>query len=100
MDLTAGVDMLRLRGAGPAVQHLREGTMAWDVFICHASEDKAAFVRDLAVELAKRGLQVWYDEMELRLGDSLRRKIDEGLRESRFGIVVLSPHFFGKNWTE
>jgi hypothetical protein len=44
-------------------------------------------------------LRVWYDEFELRIGDSLRRKIDMGLAKSRFGVVVLSRAFFGKGWT-
>ena len=43
---------------------------------------------------------MWYDEFELRIGDSLRRKIDAGLAQSRFGIVVLSHAFFAKNWPQ
>jgi len=35
----------------------------------------------------------------LRIGDSLRRKIDQGLGNSKFGVVVLSKNFFKKNWT-
>ena len=69
-----------------------------DVFISHASEDKDGIVRPLAHALKSHGLDVWYDEFELRIGDSLRRKIDRGLAASRFGIVVLSEHFFGKGW--
>lgn len=72
----------------------------FDVFISHASEDKDDVVRPLAENLRNLGLRVWYDEFELRVGDSLRRKIDEGIVNSRFGIVVLSPSFFGKGWTE
>ena len=71
----------------------------WDVFICHASEDKDSFVRPLAVELTKT-IRVWYDEFTLTVGDSLRRKIDEGLAKSRYGIVVLSKAFFAKNWPQ
>ena len=70
----------------------------WDVFISHASEDKESFVHPLAEELTRLGLRVWYDKFTLRLGDSLRETIDYGLRYSRFGIVVLSPHFFSKDW--
>lgn len=69
----------------------------WDVFISYASEDKD-FVGPLATALEESGLQVWLDKLELTVGDSLRRKIDEGLSRSRFGIVVLSPHFFDKPW--
>jgi hypothetical protein len=65
----------------------------WDVFISHASEDKNSVVHPLAEELMLRGLRVWYDKFTLKLGDSLREKIDYGLRYSRFGVVVLSPHF-------
>ncbi len=72
----------------------------WDVFICHATEDKEAFVRPLAEALRKRGFHVWFDEYTLRLGDSLRRSIDRGLSASRFGIVVLSPAFFSKEWPQ
>lgn len=43
---------------------------------------------------------MWYDEFELRIGDSLRRKIDQGLANSRFGVVVLSHAFFAKNWPQ
>jgi len=46
------------------------------------------------------GYAVWYDEFELKLGDSLRRKIDQGLKDSKFGIVILSPSFFAKNWPQ
>jgi hypothetical protein len=42
---------------------------------------------------------VWYDEFELKIGDSLRQKIDKGLARSRFGVVVLSQAFLGKGWT-
>jgi hypothetical protein len=72
----------------------------YDVFISHASEDKDAIVRDLAHALRRRGLEVWYDEFALRIGDGLRRKIDVDLSTSRFGVVVLSPSFFSKNWSE
>lgn len=71
----------------------------FDVFISHASEDKGSIVRPLAHALSNGGLKVWYDEFELKLGDSLRRKIDTGLAKSRFGIVVLSRSFFKKGWT-
>lgn len=72
----------------------------FDVFISHASEDKDEVARPLAAALQSAGLSVWYDEFELRIGDSLRRKIDKGLASSRFGVVVLSQGFFGRGWPE
>jgi hypothetical protein len=74
--------------------------MLYDAFICHASEDKEAFVRPLADALANLHLSIWYDEFSLSVGDSLRQAIDEGLAKSRFGIVVLSPSFFKKGWAQ
>ncbi len=75
------------------------GNKSYDVFISHASEDKDEIVRSLAHALSAEGLGVWYDEFTLRIGDSLRQKIDKGLANSRVGLVVLSPAFLSKGWT-
>lgn len=72
----------------------------YDCFISHASEDKEDFVSPLAMELRRLGVKVWFDKFELKVGDSLSRRIDEGLSNSRFGIVVLSQAFFAKAWPE
>jgi hypothetical protein len=72
----------------------------WDVFISHASEDKARVARPLAKALTSLGLKVWYDETALRVGNSLRREIDKGLANASFGVVVLSPAFFKKDWPQ
>jgi hypothetical protein len=72
----------------------------WDVFVCHASEDKDDFVRPLARGLETHGLKVWFDEFTLTVGDSLRRSIDHGLAGSRFGVVVISPDFLHKEWPQ
>ncbi|PHQ44022.1 hypothetical protein Z052_00890 [Halorubrum sp. C191] len=72
----------------------------YDVFISHASEDKGQVARPLAEELSQRGVEVWFDEFELEIGDNLRESIDEGLSETRYGVVILSENFFGKNWTK
>jgi hypothetical protein len=72
----------------------------YDAFISHASEDKDKFVRQLAQQLKEKNVSVWYDEFSLRVGDSLRKSIDIGLKESNYGIVVLSPSFFEKHWPD
>jgi hypothetical protein len=74
--------------------------MKWDLFISHAHEDKTEVAEPLAKRLEELGLAVWYDDFTLKLGDSLRRSIDHGLANSRYGVVILSPHFFKKNWTQ
>jgi len=70
----------------------------YDVFVSHATEDKKAFVKPLVANLITLGLKVWYDELTLRPGDSLSEKIDAGLSDSRYGVVILSPSFFSKQW--
>lgn len=74
--------------------------MLYDVFISHAYEDKKDFVKPLADKLIEYGIEVWYDEYSLSVGDSLRRSIDKGLKESTYGIIVLSENFFNKNWSQ
>lgn len=71
----------------------------YDVFISHASEDKDDVARPLAEALRNNGLSVWYDEFELKIGDSLRRKIDKGIANSNFGVIVISRDFISKGWT-
>jgi hypothetical protein len=70
----------------------------WDAFISHASEDEETVVIPLANAIKKGGLTIWLDRAELRIGDSLREKIDEGLAHSRFGIIILSRSFLSKDW--
>lgn len=72
--------------------------MEYDIFISHASEDKISFVDPLFKILQNEDIRIWYDRFELKVGDSLREKIDYGLSRSRYGIIVLSHSFFNKEW--
>lgn len=74
--------------------------MEYDVFISHATEDKESFVNELVEELKKRNVRVWVDVLNIKWGDPLRKSIDEGLKKSHFGIVVISKHFIAKGWTQ
>ncbi|MFY1703967.1 DUF1883 domain-containing protein [Micromonospora sp. WMMA1923] len=76
------------------------GGQTWDVFVSHATEDKEAVARPLATALEGLGVSVWLDEVRLTIGDSLRRKIDQGIRSSRFAVVVFSAAFMSKGWTQ
>ena len=73
-----------------------------DVFISHASEDKEAVALPLHDYLVRHGLTVWLDKFELDVGDSLRRSLEHGLRNTQFGVVIVSESFFAphKTWTE
>lgn len=89
-------------GGGPDLLHIQPPSpeREWDVFVCHATENKP-FVNELAAELEDLGVRLWVDAAVIRLGDSIRQQIDYGLTHSRFGIVVLSHEFFAtkKKWT-
>jgi len=71
----------------------------FDAFISYASEDKD-FVLPLAQKLQSLDLEIWLDKFCLQVGNSLRQKIEQGLSRSRFGIVILSPHFCQKQWPQ
>ena len=69
-----------------------------DVFICHAAEDREEIVAPLIEALEDSGISVWHDRAEIRWGDSLLSKIEEGLRISRYVLAVLSKHSVKKPW--
>ncbi|AHH97585.1 toll/interleukin-1 receptor domain-containing protein [Kutzneria albida] len=72
----------------------------YDLFISHAYEDKGEFVRPLVTRLNRFHVSVWYDEHSLQVGDSLSGSIDRGLRESKFGLLVITKSFLKKAWPE
>ena len=82
------------------MQNYQQGSTAPDTFICHASEDKESIARPLRDALKKIGINAWLDESEVRVGDSIRRKIDQGLAACRSATVILSRPFFEKDWTQ
>lgn len=77
-----------------------EPEIQYDLFISHASDDKDDLVEPLVEALQALNVKVWYDKFTLRVGDSLRKKIDQGLSNSRFGTLVLSSAFFAKQWPQ
>ena len=83
-----------------AIELLFSKADEWDVFICHASKDKEAIAKPLRDLLESYGLRVWFDENELKLGDSLRGTIDHALTKSKYGIVILSKAFFERDWPQ
>jgi small GTP-binding protein len=71
----------------------------YDVFISHSSKDKAV-VRPLAERLRADGLRVWYDDWELKPGDNIPHKIEEGLEHSRILLLCMSANAFGSDWAQ
>lgn len=67
------------------------------VYLAHATEDKAV-AEQLAQGLTARGIKVWYDSWEIRAGDSLRQKMDQGLGDCTHFVVLLTPTSIKKPW--
>lgn len=71
----------------------------WDVFISHAHQDKT-IADPFVKKLKEMNVKVWYDKDVLRWGDSLMDSINKGLKNSFYGVVILSKTFFKKHWTK
>jgi hypothetical protein len=77
---------------------MSEEHATYDVFVSYASDDKK-FVQQLVPALRAKGVSVWYDEGQLRVGDAALRKVEEGLEQSKYFVVVASPKFLSHQWT-
>lgn len=62
-----------------------------DLFLCHAWDDRQGIAKDLCDLLVSHGATVWFSEYDVGLGKSLLTEIDKGLRDSRAGIVLVTP---------
>jgi small GTP-binding protein len=71
----------------------------YDVFLSHSSKDKAV-VRAVAERLRADNLRVWFDEWELKPGDSIPAKVEAGLEGSRVLVLCMSAQAFGSDWAQ
>lgn len=71
-----------------------------DVFLCHTSEDKKRYVTPFVKGLQEEGITYWVDEAEIKWGEDIVKRINEGLEISRFVVVFLSQNFIGGHWPE
>lgn len=69
------------------------------VFISHSSKDREFVVR-LVNDLKKNGVAVWYDKHEIRIGDDIVDKIEEGLQGVDYFCIVLSPSSIESRWVK
>jgi tetratricopeptide (TPR) repeat protein len=69
------------------------------VFVSHASEDKP-FVRNLVEALKRHNLNVWFDEHELQVGDSIVDGVSEALKKADYLIAVLSKASLASRWAQ
>lgn len=70
----------------------------YNLFISYSHKDKKNLVEKLVKALEKKDIQVWYDDFEVKAGDSITDKISEGLRGARFGLIVISEAYVESRW--
>lgn len=69
------------------------------IFMSHSSKDKE-FVRWLSQSLEEIGYQVWLDEWEIKVGESITGRVQDGLDKSQYLILVLSSSSVESGWVE
>lgn len=65
----------------------------YDVFLCHAWDDRRTTAKELNDALNHAGVSVWFSENSVSLGSNLMREIDKGLSKSRAGLVLVTASF-------
>jgi hypothetical protein len=80
--------------------YVPRSTNEFDAFLCHASEDKNGIVAHFAKAMEQAGLKPWWDRGQIKWGDNLVGKVQEGLSRSRYVVLFLSNAFLGKPWPE
>jgi hypothetical protein len=77
--------------AEKAVEQARVNPDRRDLFLCHAWGDRQGSAAELHGHLKTNGATVWFSEEDIPLGSLMTREIDKGLRNSRIGIVLVTP---------
>lgn len=65
----------------------------YDIFLCHAWDDRRTTAKELNDALENAGVTVWFSEKAVLLGSNLMREIDKGLSKSRAGLVLVTESF-------
>lgn len=91
---------LKSQNAGSPPLLPSNNAFQFDVFVSHANANKEELVNKLTTALGKLDVSIWYDANIIDWGDNWKLLINNGLKKCRFGIVVISPEFLGREWTE
>jgi hypothetical protein len=66
---------------------------SYDLFLCHAWDDRRRTAAELHDLLEAQDVSVWFSERDIILGQSFMREIDKGLAKTRIGLVLITPAF-------
>lgn len=93
------LDLVELDGEAPKrMMELKKMHEKFDVFICHASEDKAAVALPIYDACAELDINAFLDIHYISWGDSLTEKINHALGRSKYVLTILSKNSIGKDW--
>lgn len=67
------------------------------IFLAHSSADKI-FARKLKTDLEHKGYKVWLDESEIFIGQSIASRINKGLQNSDYLLLLLSDNSVKSDW--
>ena len=87
-DEVAALDRYRqkVEAAGPRAE-------SYDLFLCHAWDDRRETATELHDLLEAQDVSVWFSEKDIILGQPFMREIDKGLAKTRIGLVLITPAF-------
>lgn len=76
----------RVEAVGPRAE-------SYDLFLCHAWDDRRGIATELHDLLEAHDVSVWFSERDIILGQPFMREIDKGLAKTRIGLVLITPAF-------
>ncbi len=71
--------------------------MSKKIFISHSSKDKD-FARKLSDDFLQMGYEPWLDEWEIKVGECIVKKIETGITDADFVVIILSNHSVSSEW--
>lgn len=75
-------------------------TREFDIFISYVQSDSSDYVDGLYNELIASGISVFRDKAEMKIGQSMRQSMDNALAKAKFAIVIFSPDYLSKYWSQ
>jgi RNA-directed DNA polymerase len=74
------------------------GADDYEIFLSHASEDKAEIARPIFAACSQAGLKAFLDEDHIGWGENFTKKINTALGAARTVLVIVSSHSVSKDW--
>ena len=81
------------------LQFIAASTKETKVFISHSHDDKK-FVKDLIENLEEQGINTWYDNKDMDIGDVINDAITEGIKQSWCFLIVVSHNSIKSGWVK